>query len=266
MHSNGTDQDQKDASTRAATGLRATGGLNRDQLSNATVPAADLIASDTFIDEDPDTLSAATLAAEGTSSPILASRRISPGETVLVRPVTDQLVAMNIHWLTTGAGYDKQTRMVPCNGKGCVLCITKNEAKQHLFLVLYFLSDAALGVISFARTGGPGSLCSQIVKPLASPSCSDQILEIHRLNKVRYVVKIVKRIDETAEDGIDYGDDVLAEVVASGGIVPADVRATVERMSNEELVAANPQLGTLLAAYGKTNKRDTTHNGANAKK
>ncbi len=218
-----------------------------------TISAADLATASQPPEDAPAVVRAADLAVEaGGGGSILASRRIAAGETALVRPVTDQLVPVQVHWLTSGNGPDKQTQMVPCNGKGCVLCAAKNEAKPYLLAVLYFLGDGALGVISFARAGGPGSLRAGLVPLLARPDCSDLIVQISRPSKVRYGVKIVKRLDEgSAEDGADYGDDVLADALAGGGISPAEVRATITNVSNEELVETNPQLATVLAAYGK---------------
>jgi len=214
------------------------------------VHASDLAgapASQEAVAPKPTVISAVELARETpTDGPLLASRRIAIKEKALVRAVTSQMVAALVHWHSTGGADDRTIMLLQCNGAGCVLCGAGNDAKTYLFVPLYFLMDGALGVISFAKNGGPGSLRAQLVPLLGRDDATDLIIEIDRKNRSRYLAKLVKKIDDS--DGVDYGDDVLADVVARGGVSPEDVLGTVDKLTNEELLEEFPQLATVLAA------------------
>jgi hypothetical protein len=86
MHSTGTDRHYEDLGTRVASGAHTTGEASRDQpTAGATVAATDLIAPEVLIEEEPETLSAASTgitkdnelagaACDGTDSPARPKR------------------------------------------------------------------------------------------------------------------------------------------------------------------------------------------------
>jgi hypothetical protein len=161
-------------------------------------------------------------------------RWIADGESVLLRPVTNQVVTANVHFKVSDSAGAFLTLL--CNGPICALCLGKHRATVTCFLLAYILDDADFAVVTFDRRAGAGSLGGQLLPLLREENYLDKIIEVSK-EKNRYRVAIVKVRDpqEPEGDAIDYGDAELRDLVARGLPGPGDLLQSVERRDNRAL-------------------------------
>ena len=167
---------------------------------------------------------------------IAMRRRWFDEQPTLVRFVSTLLVPAKIHYFVSTGGSGGTKLTLHCNGASCVLCLAKHKAVPTFLMPLYFVDDAEVAAIDFSQTGGAGSLRGAIIPLLKRPSPTDLIVEICK-QKGRHTVVVVTTIDQVNREAADYGDAVLRDLVARGGVRAKDIRAVVEQRDNQMLLS-----------------------------
>lgn len=173
----------------------------------------------------------------------LRKRWVGEGERVLVRPISRNLVQADLHFRVPIGMGEKKTLV--CNGTDCVLCLSQNRPVTHLLVPLYFVEDGDVGVLDFAKAGGPGSLTCQLLPFLGRAEPTLVILDVQRENG-RYTVRIAADLSAAGtpnDAGLRFGDDVLRDLQSRGDFAPESLLATQNSWSNQKLLRVVPGLG-----------------------
>lgn len=173
---------------------------------------------------------------QGTS---LAPIYLRDGDSKILRLVSRELAQVGLHFRNfeeTGS-----SRPYLCNGEGeCATCLGGRRPAMTFLLPVLYVPTRTLGVLSFGEATGPDSLRRQITQPLRSPDFSSKIIELS-LHRRKYTVKILRTLTD-AEDGEQFGLDVLREVVERGDLTPDAMASTIGRLTNAEMLEESPSL------------------------
>ncbi len=199
-------------------------------------------------DPDDDVVDASTLDdtwSRAATQSLSLRRRWFEEQPTLVRPITTSLIPASIHYLLKEAS---GSLVVHCNGTTCALCLGRHKPVPMYLFALFFVDGGEVGVIEFGQSGGAGSLRGALVPVLKDRNCTSLILEISKL-RGRHNVAVVATLDDTTRDAADYGDAVLRDLIARGGISAKDVRGVVDRRDNQGLLAALDWLPARIRLY-----------------
>lgn len=180
---------------------------------------------------------------------VLRMRWVGDGESVEIRFVTDDVVTLPVHTFVPDGHGGKMN--VQCLGDPCSLCLSGDRPEDSCLLLTYFLEDRDLGVFRFKSSSHPGSLAAQLLPLLGQKGYLNYIVEILKRGKA-HSANIITIIDpnDPNQFEMDFGDDVLADLVEHGGPSPDELVALIERRSNKQLIIDLPWLKDKLRRRG----------------
>lgn len=183
------------------------------------------------------------------AGPILRFRWIRDGESVEIRFVSDTVVTLPVHAFVSD-GHGKKLNL-QCLGDDCCLCLSGDRPEETCLLLVYALEDRDLAVLRFKNSSYPGTLGAQLLPLLGQEEYLNLIVELQRLgNSYRASIITVIDTDDPDQEGMDFGDDVLADLVERGGPPPEELAALIERRSNQQLLMDLPWLNDKLRRRG----------------
>ena len=179
------------------------------------------------------------------AGPGLRFRWIRGGESIEIRFVTDNVITLPVHSFVSDGHGGKLN--LQCLGDPCCLCLSGDRPEESCLLPVYFLEDGDLGVLRFKNSNFPGTLATQLLPLLGQDEYLDFVVEIQRTaNTYRAAVIMVIDPDDPDQQGMDFGDDVLDDLLDGHWPSPEEVVALVERRSNRQLVRDLPWLNDRL--------------------
>ncbi len=173
------------------------------------------------------------------SSAELTPIYLRDGDSKTLRLISRDLAAVGLHF----RNYDEAGTARPylCLGEHeCASCLGGRRATATFLMPVLYVPTRTVGVLSFSEASGPDSLRRQMGQLLRLPDYTQKIFELS-LHRRKYTSKILRTLTE-AEDGEAYGLDVLREVVARGGLTTEALVATVERVTNADMIEESPSL------------------------
>lgn len=180
---------------------------------------------------------------------VLRMRWVGDGESVEIRFVTDDVVTLPVHAFVSD-GHGKKLNL-QCLGDDCCLCLSGDRPEETCLLLVYALEDRDLAVLRFKNSSYPGTLGAQLLPLLGQEEYLNLIVELQRLgNSYRASIITVIDTDDPDQEGMDFGDDVLADLVERGGPPPEELAALIERRSNQQLLMDLPWLNDKLRRRG----------------
>lgn len=127
-----------------------------------------------------------------------------------------------------------------CNRPRCALCLAHRKPTVTHLLAVFCVDTNDINVLQFYRKGGAGSLRNQIIPLLRRPDYTDLIVELAKDGFRSRVTIAQVRGSVTASDF--PGDEVIQNIIANGGIEPADLAQAIEQRPNQVLLDDIPGL------------------------
>jgi hypothetical protein len=178
------------------------------------------------------------------TSTALTSIFLRDGDSRLLRLFSRGLAQVGLHF----RNYEETGTARPylCIGDGkCAACLGGRRPTTTFMLPGVYVPTRSLGVISFGEASGPDSLRRLIGQHLRLPDYGQKLVEL-ALHRRKYSLKILRTITE-AEDGEEYGLDILGEVVERGGVTADEMAATIDRLTNAEMIDESVSLRNEIA-------------------
>lgn len=173
------------------------------------------------------------------AAPALPSFYVRDGESKTFRAISRELAQVGQHYrdrVETGSA-----RPFLCRGEAvCAACLGGRRATLTFLLPVLYVPTRTVGVLSFGEAAGPDSLRRQIGQLLRLGDYTQKIFELANHSR-KYTLKIVRSLSD-AEDGEAFGLDALRDVVARGGLTPEALAATVDQVTNAEMLDESPSL------------------------
>jgi hypothetical protein len=196
-------------------------------LSQTPKSIARTISADDLPDNDPQTA--------------LRSLYLRDNDSRIVRPLSKLLTEMGMHFRDRDvAGTARPFACIAASGDPCVACLAGKRAVATYLGAVLDVPTRSLCALSLGDGTGPDSLQRQLAQVLRLADFSQKLLEIS-LHRRKYTVKILRTI-AAEEDGPTYGLDVIREGLARDAVNPDALAATVDRLTNAEMLDEWPAL------------------------
>lgn len=185
-------------------------------------------------------VSADALLEDESGSPLTSIYLRDPDSKTL-RLIGRDLAGVGLHFRNPAESETGSARPYLCLGElRCATCLGGRRPTPTFLAPVLYVPTRTPGVVSFGEANGPDSLRRQIAHLLRRPDYTQLVFELS-LYRRKFTTKILRVLTE-ADDGEQFGLDVLQDLVVNGGLTLDAMVATVERLSNAEMLEESPTL------------------------